>query len=183
MNSLKPHTLLSQGKDEVKPVEEKKVEPVTEEKSVEEKKEEAPVVSDELKKFQERVAALEAENARLKEKEKPAEAPVVEEEEEVFLTSKNADEILNKREQAKQERIKAANTAYQKSYEAGLAQLAATVDKDLFPEIFETMIANNGQNEFNQRSTGDAAVDVQLNFAKAQAHVYKQKAGKIHPSC
>ncbi len=170
------------GKEEVKPVvEEKKEEtPVKAEEKTEEKKEEAPVVSDELKKFQERVAALEAENEKLKASK--VEAPVVEEEEEQFLTNKNLDEVLTRREQKKQEAIKKANLVYQRTYESGLAKLAETVDKDLFPEIFETMTANNGQNEFNQRPTGRADLDVKLNFANAKAHVYQQRAGKVTPN-
>lgn len=164
------------GKDEVKPVEEKKEEP-----AVEAKTEEPPVVNPEFKAFQERIDALVAENEKLKGVKPAVEEPVAEDDEETFVTSKNLDEVLTKREQAKQRQITEANAVYQRSYEASLAQLAATVDKEVFPEIFETMLSNNGQNEFNQRPTGNASADAKINFVNAKAHVFMQKAGKPTP--
>jgi hypothetical protein len=164
---------------ETPPVAEKKEEEAEEEVKVEEKvqekKEEAPVVSPEFKAFQERIAALEAENAALK---KPAEAVVEGEEEEQFVTNKNLDEVLTKRDQKRQEDIKKANAAYQTAYERSLATLAGTVDEDTFAEIFETMIENNGQNPYNKKDTGDAAVDVKINFANARARVIEKRAEK-----
>ena len=162
------------------PVVEKKEEPVKEEvkveEKVEEKKEEVPAVSPEFKAFQERIAALEAENEKLKGNKVEETAPT--EEEEQFITNKNLPEILKKQREKEAQQAREADAAYSRAYEGELAVLAKTVDEDLFAEIFETLISNKGQNEFNGKPVGIPAADVRINFNAAKAKVFEKRAEK-----
>jgi hypothetical protein len=81
-------------------------------------------------------------------------------------------------------KIKEAGSNYETSYIAEVTKNAKGVDEADFSEIWDEMVANHNirrGDEYDPK-TWNPSLDAQLNWAKAEASVYKKRAVQIKPN-